>query len=100
MFKKLFSVHFSFFPLQNKKIITQNYHSPKKIDTEIKFRFPFCIDCRFYLPMEHSPMYPNSACKHFPQLKLCTVARSDSKLCGKEGVHYVPRIQPCKCKKT
>ena len=73
--------------------------SSKKITTQpqnIKKYYPFCLDCLYYIPMEHSPLFPNSACKYLPQLKPCTTVRSDEKSCGKEGKFYIPRIKACK----
>jgi hypothetical protein len=49
--------------------------------------------------MEHSPLYPNSACKYFPLLKPCISVRADEKLCGKEGKYYFPRINLCEYEK-
>ena len=62
--------------------------------------YPFCLDCLYYIPMEHSPLFPNSACKYNPQLKPCTSVRSDEKSCGKEGKFYVPRFIACKSNKN
>jgi len=98
-FKPFFFSHSISLPFNNNKIIIKKYFSPKKIDVPVKTAFPYCLDCRYYIPMEHSPLFPNSACKYFPQLRPCTSSRADENLCGKEGIHYFPRINPCKCKK-
>ena len=99
MFRKIFTAQSNIFLLQKNKNIMRNYYSPTKTETPKNITYPFCMDCRYYIPMEHSPLFPNSACKYFPQLKPCTAVRANENLCGKEGVHYFPRINPCKCKK-
>ena len=58
---------------------------------------PFCIDCMFYVPMEHSPLYPNSACRYYQSLHPALMVRSKPDLCGEQGKHFQPRIKPCKC---
>jgi hypothetical protein len=98
MFEHLFS-YSTLFSFKNNKNLIKKYYFSKKIDIPSKIYFPFCLDCRFYIPMEHSPLFPNSACKYFPKLKPCTTVRADEKLCGKEGNHFFPRINACKCKK-
>lgn len=55
---------------------------------------PFCIDCRFYIPMEHSNIFPNSACDLYKPLKACTYIRSQRDLCGPEGIHFIRKL-PC-----
>jgi hypothetical protein len=90
MFSKLVTSIFS--SLQNKRMIKQNYYSSKEIIRTKQIPYPYCIDCRFYIPMEHSPLFPNSACKYLPKLKPCTTMRSKNDLCGIEGKHYYPRF--------
>jgi len=89
------------FLVSSKRMVSKAfYYSSKKIDTiQHSVSSPFCLDCRFYIPMEHSPLYPNSACKYFPLLKPCTSVRADEKLCGKEGKYYFPRINLCEYEK-
>jgi hypothetical protein len=75
-----------------------NSNNQTKTKNSIK-SYPFCIDCLYYVPMEHSPLFPNSGCRYFqPSMKICTSARSDEKMCGKEGRLFTPRnsgICPC-----
>jgi hypothetical protein len=77
------------------RIITNQYHVPKSPEIiDSTSRFPLCIDCRFYLPMEHSPFYPNSACKFSKPTKTCIAVRSsyNPKDCGADGLHFLPRV--------
>jgi hypothetical protein len=97
MFSKIATSIFS--SLHNKRMTTKNYYSSKEINKTQPISSPYCMDCRFYVPMEHSPLFPNSACKYLPQMKPCTTMRSKTDLCGKEGSYYVPRFNSCKCVK-
>jgi hypothetical protein len=77
------------------RTVINQYHVPKLPEIAVSTsRFPFCIDCQFYLPMEHSPFYPNSACKFTKPSKTCISARSsyNSKDCGTDGQHFLPRV--------
>jgi len=77
------------------RTITNQYHVPKSPEIiDSTSRFPLCIDCRFYLPMEHSPFYPNSACKFSKPTKTCIAVRSsyNPKDCGADGLHFLPRV--------
>ena len=80
----------------NKKIPPITYvsstHSQEK-STSSTF-FPLCIDCKYYVPMEHSPLYPNSACNFTKPIQMCIVARSKDILCGKSGKNFSHRNVP------
>jgi hypothetical protein len=98
MYSKIATSFFS--SLQNKRITTKKYYSSKEINIATHISYPYCMDCRFYIPMEHSPLFPNSACKYSPHIKPCTTMRSKSELCGKEGKYYFPRINSCEYAKN
>jgi len=84
---------FSRYPILARNLGKNQYHVSKTPDTPSIPSFPLCIDCRFYLPMEHSPFYPNSACKYYTKpSKTCISSRADSRLCGPEGQKFLPRI--------
>ena len=87
--------YFSVLP-KNYKNVFRNYyyHSHTKVDVPQK-KTPnhLCIDCVNYIPMEHSPMYPNSACSFYKPLQTVIVARSKPDLCGREGKHFSSRIK-------
>ena len=55
------------------------------------FPHPFCIDCMHFVPVEHSPLFPNSGCSLFKPLKPCLNTRSDKELCGVEGKYFQKR---------
>ena len=84
-----------FFSSVGMRILSNDYH-----DNHYKTRIndinpqrqamhtPYCLDCKFYIPMEHSSIFPNSGCDLFKPLKSCTYTRTDSKLCGPEGKYF------------
>ena len=81
-------------PMTGKTIQKVSYYSRAKISVKegIFYSYPLCMDCKYYIPMEHSPLFPNSACQYGGKLIPCTKARSNTQLCGIEGKHFKSRF--------
>ena len=68
----------------------EEFTRPK--DKHIAIHTPYCINCRFYIPIEHSPIFLNSTCDLFKPLRPCSELRSNPDLCGANGKKFQARL--------